>query len=466
MKLWGGRFQKETAKLAEDFTASVDFDQKLAFYDLAGSIAHAKMLGHCGIISLEESNQIVQGLEELREELAAGKITFTKEAEDIHLNLERLLTEKIGEVGKKLHTGRSRNDQVALDLRLYLKAEIKQIADLLFELQGTLLDLAEEHLETIMPGYTHLQRAQPVSFAHHLLAYFEMFGRDGERLHGCYGRTDVMPLGAGALAGTTLPLDRAYVARELGFQALSPNSLDAVSDRDFLLEFAAAASLIMLHLSRFCEEIILWSTSEFSFCELDEAFCTGSSMMPQKKNPDVPELIRGKTARVLGNCFRLFTLLKALPLAYNRDLQEDKEALFDTVETLKGCLSIFTPLLRTLKVNQARMAAAAQEGYLAATDLAEYLVTKGVPFREAHATVGKLVLYCLSKEVLFKDLSLAEYQQFSPFFEEDIFEAVRLENCLARRCLPGGTAPKTARMALAQARERLAETKQKAWQKN
>lgn len=451
MKFWGGRFEKETAELATAFTASIDFDQRLTLYDLEGSIAHAKMLAHCGLISPEEAKQIVAGLEEIREEIKAGKVKFSKEAEDIHLNIEKLLTEKVGEVGKKLHTGRSRNDQVALDLRLYLRAEIKEIANLIFIFQETLLGLARKHLKTIMPGYTHLQHAQPVTLAHHLLAYFEMLARDVERLEECYARTNVLPLGAGALAGSTLPLDREFVAKELGFWKISANSLDAVSDRDFVLEFAAAASLVMLHLSRLAEEIILWTTTEFGFCELDDAFATGSSMMPQKKNPDVLELIRAKASRALGNTFHLFSLLKALPLAYNRDLQEDKEALFDLVDTLKSCLRVFSPLLATLKVNIRRMRAAAGEGYVAATDLAEYLVTKGVPFREAHEIAGKLTRYCLQKGISFEALPLAEYQKFSPLFGPEVLELVKIENCVARRKLPGGPAPETVRQALRKA---------------
>ena len=371
-KLWGGRFQKETDKLVEDFHSSISFDQRLYRQDIRGSQAHARMLGKTGIISEKEAEQIIQGLEEILAHIEEGRLEFEVGAEDIHMNIEKVLIDRIGQVGKKLHTARSRNDQVALDTRLYLKEEIRSIQSLLINLQETLLRLSREHLDTIMPGYTHLQKAQPITYAHYLMAYFQMFKRDWERLEDCYGRTDVLPLGSGALAGTTFPIDRQMVAEELGFAAISENSLDAVSDRDYVIEFIAAVSLLMMHLSRFCEEIILWSSDEFRFLELDDAYSTGSSIMPQKKNPDVAELIRGKTGRVYGHLMALLTVLKSLPLAYNKDLQEDKEALFDTVDTAKKCLLIFTPMLKSLKVNRDRMLEAARSGFTNATDMADY----------------------------------------------------------------------------------------------
>ncbi|MBC7325086.1 MAG: argininosuccinate lyase, partial [Moorella sp. (in: Bacteria)] len=418
MKLWGGRFTRTTDRLVEDFHSSIRFDQRLYRQDIAGSIAHARMLAAVGLITPAEGEAIIKGLEGIRADIEAGRVTFDVGAEDIHMNIEKLLTERIGAAGKKLHTARSRNDQVALDLRLYLKEEIPAVKKLLAGLQKVLVDLATEHQHTIMPGYTHLQKAQPVTLAHHLLAYFEMFRRDQERLDECLERLDVLPLGAGALAGTTLPIDREMVARELGFKQISANSLDAVADRDFVVEFLAAASLIMMHLSRLAEEIILWASEEFGFIELDDAYSTGSSMMPQKKNPDVAELVRGKTGRVYGHLMGMLTILKGLPLAYNKDLQEDKEALFDALDTVKGCLLVFAPMLATAKFRVERMREDAARGFAAATDVAEYLVRKGLPFREAHAVVGSLVLYCLEQGKSFQDLTLAEWQSFSPYFTE------------------------------------------------
>jgi len=458
-KLWGGRFQKETDHLVEDFHSSISFDQRLYQYDIKGSIAHARMLGRCGIITEEEAGAIVRGLEEVLAEIKAGQVEFSVEAEDIHMNVEQLLTAKIGDLGKKLHTARSRNDQVALDIRMYLKDEIDQVSRLLRQLQEALLDLAERHLGALMPGYTHLQRAQPVTLAHHLLAYCQMFGRDEGRLADCRRRADVMPLGAGALAGTTFPLDRQYVAEQLGFAAITQNSLDAVSDRDFAVEFTAAASLVMVHLSRFCEEIILWASAEFAFIELDDAFSTGSSMMPQKKNPDVAELIRGKSGRVFGNLQALLTMLKGLPLAYNKDMQEDKEALFDAVDTVKKCLLVFRPMLETMRVKEDNMQAAASKGFTNATDLADYLVRRGLPFREAHEVAGKLVFHCLQQKITLDQLSLDDYSKFSTLVEEGVYDAISLKRCVDARRVPGGPALEAVREAIAKARQRLAASK-------
>ncbi len=458
-KLWSGRFQKETDRLVDDFHSSISFDCRLYRQDIQGSIAHARMLGRQGILTPEETRLIISGLEEVLADIESGRVEFSKEAEDIHMNVEQLLIAKIGEAGKKLHTARSRNDQVALDMRLYLKEEINELLGLFKELQVALLDLAEKHLTTIMPGYTHLQRAQPVTFAHHLLAYVQMFSRDMERLRDCYRRTDVLPLGAGALAGTTLPIDPHCVAQELGFSAVAENSLDAVSDRDFVVEFLAAAALVMVHLSRFGEEIVLWSSAEFGFLELDDAYSTGSSMMPQKKNPDVAELIRGKAGRVFGDLFTLLTVLKGLPLAYNKDLQEDKEALFDAVDTVKKCLLIFKPLLATLQVNTAKMARAARESFTNATDLADYLTGKGVPFRDAHRVVGEIVYYCLQENKTLEELTLEEYQKFSPAIKEDVYQFINIERCVRARRALGGPSPDEVRAAIARAREKIERVK-------
>ncbi len=454
-KLWGGRFQKKTSQLMEDFHSSLPFDQKLYKYDLLGSRAHALMLGQQKIISPADAEKLVKGLEELLTELEAGRIELPKEAEDIHSCLEELLTAKVGPVGKMLHTARSRNDQVALDLRMYLKEEIKEVKRLLNELIRTLLGIAEKHLNTVMPGYTHLQRAQPVTLAHHLLAYVQMFERDRSRLEDCYRRTDVMPLGAGALAGTTFPVEPKIVAAELGFSALAINSLDAVSDRDFVVEFAAAAALIMVHLSRFCEEIVLWSTAEFAFIELDDAFATGSSMMPQKKNPDAAELIRGKTGRVFGSLISLLTMLKGLPLAYNKDLQEDKEALFNVVDTLKKSLLVFCPMLATMEIKKENLALAARGGFTNATDLADYLVQKGVPFREAHQLVSKIVYDCLKLNKTLEDLSLEEYKKHSPLINEDVYAAINIQHCVAVRQVLGGPAPASVLEVIQRTKEKL-----------
>ncbi|MDN5292846.1 MAG: argininosuccinate lyase [Eubacteriales bacterium] len=457
MKLWGGRFTKETDRLVEDFHSSISFDARLYRQDIRGSQAHARMLGKVGVLTPEEAEQIIAALEEILQDIEAGRVEFSPAAEDIHMNIETLLIQRLGDLGRKLHTARSRNDQVALDTRLYLKEEIKEIVGLLRKLQALLLDLAEKHRETIMPGYTHLQRAQPVTLAHHLLAYFFMFQRDVERLKDCYRRTDVMPLGSGALAGTTFPLDREMVARELGFAAISMNSMDAVSDRDFAIEFCAAASLIMMHLSRFCEELILWSSAEFGFVEMDDAYSTGSSIMPQKKNPDVAELIRGKTGRVYGDLMALLTVMKGLPLAYNKDMQEDKERLFDAVDTVKACLTVFTPMLATMRVKEEIMAQAARGGFTNATDLADYLVRRGVPFRRAHEIVGQAVLYCLEKGVSLEELTLEEFRRFAPEIDSDVYRHLAVTECVRARRVPGGPAPEAVLEAIAYGRKLLAE---------
>lgn len=454
-KLWGGRFQKKTDRLMEDFHSSFSFDQKLYKYDILGSIAHARMLGEQKIISPVESEKIICGLKELLAEFEAGEVDFIKDVEDIHSCIEELLTAKIGSLGKKLHTARSRNDQVALDLRMYLKDEIKEISQLLNKLTVTLLEMAKKHLNTVMPGYTHLQRAQPITLAHHLLAYVQMFERDWDRLQDCYRRTDVMPLGAGALAGTTFPVAPEIVAAELGFSALAKNSLDAVSDRDFVVEFAAVAALIMVHLSRFSEEIVLWSTAEFAFIELDDAFSTGSSIMPQKKNPDAAELIRGKTGRVFGSLMGLLTMLKGLPLAYNKDMQEDKEALFDVVETLKKCLLVFCPMLATMEVKKENLALAVQGGFTNATDLADYLVKKGISFREAHQLVSKIIYDCLKLNKPLENLSLDEFRVYSLLIEEDVYEAINIQHCVSARQASGGPAPSSVLEVIQQAKAKL-----------
>ncbi|OAT82376.1 argininosuccinate lyase [Desulfotomaculum copahuensis] len=457
MKLWGGRFQKNTDELVDDFQSSISFDRRLYRYDIRGSIAHARMLARQGIIGNEEAAQIVRGLEDVLADIEAGRVEFSVAAEDIHMNVEQLLTARVGPVGKKLHTARSRNDQVALDIRMYVKDEIDQIRRLLGELLTTLLDLAEAHVDTVMPGYTHLQRAQPVTLAHHLLAYVQMFGRDADRLRDCRRRADVLPLGAGALAGTTFPLDPGFVADQLGFAAVAQNSLDAVSDRDFAVEFTAAAALIMVHLSRFCEEIILWSSAEFAFIELDDAYSTGSSMMPQKKNPDVAELTRGKSGRVFGDLITLLTMLKGLPLAYNKDMQEDKETLFDAVDTVKKCLLIFRPMVATMKIRREKMAAAARGGFTNATDLADYLTGQGVPFREAHALAGRLVYYCLEQGRSLEELTLEEFRQFAPAVAEDVYRVIDIRHCVDARRVLGGPAPQAVREAIDRARAMVAQ---------
>jgi argininosuccinate lyase len=445
-----GRFGKPADKLVAQYTASLPFDRRLYRQDITGSVAHARMLSKQGIISPEESRKIIDGLEAIRQEIENSKFDFRPETEDIHMAIEARLTELVGDIGRKLHTARSRNDQVALDMRLFLKEAIADTASGIKDLQRALLDLAGDNIKVIMPGYTHLQVAQPVLLAHHLLAYFEMFERDVARFLDCLKRVDVMPLGSGALAGVAYDIDREFLAKELGFRQVSKNSIDAVSDRDFLLEYEAAAGIGMMHLSRLAEEFVLWSSAEFDFLELDDAFTTGSSIMPQKKNPDVAELARGKTGRVYGHLLALLTTLKGLPLAYNRDMQEDKEGLFDTVDTLLATLEVFAGMVRTLKVKPENALKAAGRGYILATDLADYLVRKGESFRTAHEIVGKLVSRAAGQGRTFAEISLKEYQKLSPLFGEDVFK-ITLESSIASRNAPGGTAPSQVRRALARA---------------
>jgi len=439
-KLWGGRFAQPTNKFVEEFTASIDFDKRLYRQDIRGSMAHARMLGRQGIIPMADVEAIIKGLEEILAQIEAGEFDFSVSLEDIHMNIEARLSAKIGEAGKRLHTGRSRNDQVAVDIRLYLREEIDAVTGFLSALIDSLLFQAEGNLEVIMPGYTHLQTAQPILFSHHMLAYVEMFSRDRGRMEDCQRRLNQLPLGAGALAGTTFPIDREYVAELLEFDGVTRNSLDSVSDRDFALEFMAAASILMMHLSRFSEELIIWSTSEFKFIDLSDGFCTGSSIMPQKKNPDVPELVRGKTGRVYGNLMALLTVMKALPLAYNKDMQDDKEPLFDTIDTVKGSLKIFADMIREMKVNAANMRGAASKGFSTATDVADYLVRKGMPFRDAHEVVGKSVAYCLSTGKDLPELSMEEWRGFSDKIGEDIYDSITLEASVNARKATGGTA--------------------------
>lgn len=439
-KLWGGRFTKKTDQLVEEYTASILFDKELAEEDIQGSLAHVTMLGKCGILPAEDVERIKEGLLKVQGVIREGGMEFSVGDEDIHMNIEKALIEEIGPVGGKLHTGRSRNDQVATDMHLYLRKRVVEFVGLLNKLQEALLTQAKANLDTIVPGYTHLQRAQPILFAHHLMAYFSMFQRDIERLQDSYKRINILPLGAGALAGTTFPIDRHYVAEQMGFERVYENSLDAVSDRDFIIEFLSNASMIMMHLSRMCEEFVLWSSTEFAFIELDDAFCTGSSIMPQKKNPDVPELVRGKTGRVYGNLMGLLTVLKALPLAYNKDMQEDKEGMFDTVKTLQGALQLFAPMVETMKVNRERMRRAVNQDFSNATDIADYLVGKGIPFRQAHEIIGKTVLYCIQNNRYLLDLTLDEFRQFSPLFDVDIYRTLQPEQVVNARNVYGGTA--------------------------
>jgi argininosuccinate lyase len=450
-----GRFQKAADKLVSEYTASIPFDWRLYPYDITGSIAHARMLAKQGIIPDKEAKIITDGLASIRDEIEQGKFEFRAELEDIHMNIEARLIEKVGEVGGKLHTARSRNDQVALDLRLFVKKAIADTLTAIKELQRALVNLAEANKAVVMPGYTHLQPAQPVLLAHHLLAYFEMFQRDADRFRDCLKRTDVMPLGSGALAGVAYDIDREFIARELDFGGISANSLDAVSDRDFIIEYEAAASLAMMHLSRLAEEIILWSSAGFDFIELDEAYATGSSIMPQKKNPDVAELARGKTGRVYGQLMALLVVIKGLPLAYNRDLQEDKESLFDTVDTLLPSLEVFTCMISTLRVRAENARRAVAGGYILATDLADYLVRKGESFRTAHGVVARLVSYAVEQGKSFPELDLEEYQKFSPLFSQDVY-SITVESSLAARNVVGGTAPGRVEQALINAKKLLA----------
>jgi len=454
-KPWAGRFTEETDAFVETFTASIEFDKRLAPHDIQGSIAHATMLGRIGLLSEKECKAIIQGLEGILVDIERGDFHWSVELEDVHMNIEARLIDRIGDAGKKLHTGRSRNDQVATDIRLFLRTEIDLIIEQLIRLKIALIDLAEREADAIMPGFTHLQVAQPITFGHHMMAWHEMLNRDCERLADCRKRVNIMPLGAAALAGTSYPLDRDLTAELLGFSLPSANSLDAVSDRDFAIEFAACASLIMMHLSRFSEELILWTSAQFGFIDLPDAFCTGSSIMPQKKNPDVPELVRGKTGRVYGSLFALLTLMKSQPLAYNKDNQEDKEPLFDTVDTLQNCLHAFADMMPHVRINREAMLASAKKGFATATDLADYLVRKGLAFRDAHEIVGKAVRLGLETRRDLSEISLPELQKFSPEIASDVFDVLTLEGSVAARDLFGGTAPKRVREAARLARRKL-----------
>lgn len=441
MKLWGGRFTKETNELVNNFNASISFDQKFYKQDIQGSIAHATMLATQGIISEDEGKQITDGLKGILSDIESGKLEITDEYEDIHTFMEATLIERIGDAGKKLHTGRSRNDQVALDMRLYTRDEVKNVDEEVRELMEVILRIIKENVDTYMPGFTHLQKAQPVTVAHHFSAYFEMFRRDRSRLHDIYNRMNYCPLGAGALAGTTYPLNREMTAELLGFAGPTLNSMDSVSDRDYVIEFLSALSTIMMHLSRFSEEICIWNSNEYKFIELDDAFSTGSSIMPQKKNPDIAELVRGKTGRVYGALMSILTTMKGIPLAYNKDMQEDKELTFDAIDTVKGCVSLFKGMIDTMKFNNTRMEDSAKKGFTNATDAADYLVKKGVPFRDAHGIVGQLVLMCIDKGIALDDLSLDEYKKISPVFEEDVYEAISLKTCVEKRLTLGAPGP-------------------------
>ena len=449
-QLWGGRFTKETDKLVYNFNASISFDQKFYAQDIRGSIAHVTMLQKQGILTKEEKERIIEGLNGILRDVENGTLQITDEYEDIHSFVEANLIDRIGDAGKKLHTGRSRNDQVALDMRLYTRDEIGEIDALLKELLEVLLDLMKEHTETYMPGFTHLQKAQPVTLAHHLGAYFEMFKRDRLRMKDIRKRMNYCPLGAGALAGTTYPLDREYTAELLGFDGPTLNSMDSVSDRDYLIELLSAMSTVMMHLSRFCEEVILWNSNEYQFVEIDDAYSTGSSIMPQKKNPDIAELVRGKTGRVYGALMSLLTMMKGIPLAYNKDMQEDKELVFDAVDTTKGCLALFTGMLRTMRFQKQRMEDSAKNGFTNATDAADYLVNHGVPFRDAHGIVGQLVLYCIERNIALDDMSLEEFQAISPVFEDDIYEAISMKTCVEMRNTIGAPGKSAMEAAIAQ----------------
>ncbi len=454
-QLWGGRFTKETDKLVYAFNASIGFDKRLFRQDIEGSLAHVKMLGKQGILTKEETDKITDGLVSIRKDVESGVLAIDESYEDIHSFVEAVLTERIGEAGKKLHTGRSRNDQVALDMRLYTRIQVETVEELLKELLTVLLRIMEENLDTYMPGFTHLQKAQPLTLSHHLGAYFEMFQRDRLRMRDIRARMNFCPLGAGALAGTTFPLDREYTAELLGFDGPTLNSMDSVSDRDYLLEFLSALSIVMMHLSRFSEEIIIWNSDEYKFIEIDDAYSTGSSIMPQKKNPDIAELIRGKTGRVYGSLMSLLTVMKGMPLAYNKDMQEDKEAAFDAFDTVKNCIVLFTGMLDTIKFRKDRMAESAMRGFTNATDAADYLVGKGVPFREAHGIVGRLVLYCIEKNTSIDALPLAEMRTISNKFEEDIYEAVSLKTCVEKRLTTGAPGRAAMEKVLAVYREYL-----------
>ncbi len=456
-KLWGGRFTKNTDAFAEGFHSSISFDSRMYKQDITGSIAHAKMLAKQGILSNEDSEAIVNGLHQILLDIEEGKIQFSPHDEDIHMNIERVLTERIGEAGKKLHTGRSRNDQVALDFRMYMLSEIDEVIFALKGLCFALIKISEGNLDTIMSAYTHLQKAQPTTLAHYMMAYCEMFLRDIDRMKDVKKRTDSMPLGSGALCGTTYPLDREYVAKELGFSKVTPNSMDGVSDRDFAIEFLSASSIIMMHLSRFCEELILWSTGEFSYVSMDDAYSTGSSIMPQKKNPDMAELIRGKTGRVYGSLMTLLTVMKSLPLAYNKDMQEDKECTFDAADTVISCLKVFTGMISTVTFKTQNMHDTAGKGFTNATDAADYLVKKGMPFRDAHAVIGSLVLHCEQNSLALADMPLSELRTYCEMFDEDIYDSISLNTCVNKREVIGGPAAHCVKEHIKKAKEFLEE---------
>ena len=455
MKLWGGRFTKEENQLVHNFNESLSFDQKFYHQDIQGSMAHVKMLAKQGIVSSEDEKAILDGLQGILEDIEAGKLEFTKEHEDIHSFVEANLIERIGDAGKRLHTGRSRNDQVALDMKLYCRDELKEIDGLVKDLLAELLKIMEENTETYMPGFTHLQKAQPVTLAHHVGAYFEMFYRDCTRLHDIYERMNYCPLGAGALAGTTYPLDREYTAELLGFYGPTLNSMDSVSDRDYVIELLSALSIIAMHLSRFSEEIIIWNTNEYRFVEIDDAYSTGSSIMPQKKNPDIAELVRGKSGRVYGALVSMLTTMKGIPLAYNKDMQEDKELTFDAIDTVKGCLALFTGMISTITFNKEVREASAKNGFTNATDAADYLVHHGVPFRDAHGIVGQLVLFCIDKGIALDDMTLEEFKAISPVFEEDVYEAISMKTCVEKRTTIGAPGQEAMKNVIAIYKEQL-----------
>ena len=456
-QLWGGRFTKETDQLVYNFNASITFDQKFYRQDIEGSMAHVCMLEKQGILTAQEKADILKTLKEILSEVESGKLEISTKYEDIHSFVEANLIDRLGDTGKKLHTGRSRNDQVALDMRLYTRKELLETDELLKELLETILKIMEENLDTIMPGFTHLQKAQPITLAHHMAAYFEMFGRDRQRMHDIYERMNYCPLGSGALAGTTYPLDREYTAELLGFYGPTLNSMDGVSDRDYLIEFLSALSTIMMHLSRFSEEIIIWNSNEYQFVEIDDAYSTGSSIMPQKKNPDIAELVRGKTGRVYGALTSILTTMKGIPLAYNKDMQEDKELTFDAIDTVKGCLALFTGMISTMQFNKQNMEASAKNGFTNATDAADYLVNHGVPFRDAHGIVGRLVLTCIDKGISLDELPLEEYKAISPVFENDIYEAISMKTCVEKRMTIGAPGPDVMEKVIAENKKYLEE---------
>ena len=456
-QLWGGRFTKETDQLVYNFNASIGFDQKFYKQDIEGSIAHVIMLGRQGILTKEESDQIVDCLCQIKADVENGTLEISDKYEDIHSFVEATLIDRLGDVGKKLHTGRSRNDQVALDMRLYTRLQILETDDLLKELLETILKLMEEHVDTIMPGFTHLQKAQPITLAHHMGAYFEMFKRDRQRMHDIFVRMNYCPLGSGALAGTTYPLDRDLTAELMGFYGPTLNSMDGVSDRDYLIEYLSACATIMMHLSRFCEEVIIWNSNEYQFVEIDDAYSTGSSIMPQKKNPDIAELVRGKTGRVYGALMSLLTTMKGIPLAYNKDMQEDKELSFDAMDTVKGCIALFNGMLATMKFNKERMYASANGGFTNATDAADYLVNHGVPFRDAHGIIGRLVLYCIEQNKAIDELSLDELKAICPVFEQDIYDAISMETCVSKRLTIGAPGQEAMKKVIEIEKEYLAE---------